>query len=216
VFNRPKLTHLFRTYDHRLRHSLASYGDSARDAVQQTWLTTLRSNNHAGSGSIYKWLQRIALHHVINQHRSQARLEYVVQDKPLPATQEQRMILDQSIVRVFKTMASLTRDQQMAVLLVDFCSTPVDETAAALHCTTSALRARLGRARSFLRVARASDSVPGMVILPNEYMPYGIDEAGHAWDVYHETVMRHKELSEWTLIDSSCMHSWSVRHRALP
>lgn len=209
-----KLSFLHRTYDYHLRAWLSHrWQDTSLvdDVVQETWLRVLRhSSMHEGDGTLLRWMLGIASNLAVSHHRSlHGRLTYVEQVPEMlyDAQVQHRLEVRQAFVRLLHSMSHLPREQQIAVLLVDYAGLTLAEASTSMHASSSALRSRLTRARKYLRHAAHEQPRIDVCILPSVYRPVGIDVHGVLVDAY-SMEHRRSEYNAWRLMHGVEVHTW--------
>ncbi|MDN5919591.1 MAG: RNA polymerase sigma factor SigM [Pseudonocardia sp.] len=145
---------LFRRYRDRLwAVAFRILGDrtDAEDAVQEAFLSALRTRSYRGDAEVGTWLHRILVNKCMNRmHR--ARLHLVAEARPLEAPGRgpdlssavtSRLALDGAL-------ALLAPEQRAAVVLVDALGYPVAEAAAILEVPPGTVKSRSARGRARL------------------------------------------------------------------
>ena len=155
---------LFRRYRDRLwAVAVRILGDraDAEDAVQEAFLSALRTRSYRGDAEVGTWLHRILVNKCMNRLR-RARRDPVPEAGPperpgrgpdLSTTVTSRLALDDAL-------ALLASEQRAAVVLVDALGYPVAEAAAILEIPPGTVKSRSARGRARL-VELLSDAQEG-------------------------------------------------------
>ncbi|MEQ3551371.1 sigma-70 family RNA polymerase sigma factor [Pseudonocardia nematodicida] len=148
----PDLDEVFRLHADRLWSvALRMLGDAAEaeDAVQEAFLSALRSPGFRGDAAAGTWLHRIVVNGCVDRIRATGRRRGAVLPPTAVATADPtgpvatRMAVDDAL-------AELPVDQRAAVILVDGLGYPVGEVAAILRVPVGTVKSRCARGRARL------------------------------------------------------------------
>lgn len=155
---------LFRRYRDRLwAVAVRTLGDpaDAEDAVQEAFLSALRTPTYRGDAEVGTWLHRILVNKCMDRLRSVRRLpvtEPIAVEGParggdVSTVVAARLALDDAL-------AMLAPEQRAAVVLLDALDYPVAEAAAILEVPAGTVKSRSARGRARL-VALLTDTPEG-------------------------------------------------------
>lgn len=149
----PDLDELFRRHADRMWSvAVRLLGDpaEAEDAVQEAFLSALRSSGFRGEAAAGTWLHRILVNGCLDRLRARsrgparARTGAMAGSGPDPAGS----LADRLVVEA--ALARLPAEQRAAVVLVDVLSFPVTEAAEILGIPTGTVKSRCARGRARL------------------------------------------------------------------
>lgn len=155
---------LFRRYRDRLwAVAFRILGDraDAEDAVQEAFLSALRTRSYRGDAEVGTWLHRILVNKCMNRLRG-ARRDPVPGHTP-PETPGRGPDLSTAVtsrLALDGALALLVPEQRAAVVLVDALGYPVAEAAAILGIPSGTVKSRSARGRARL-VALLTDAREG-------------------------------------------------------
>ncbi len=135
---------------HKTAYLLCADGDRADDVVQATVTTLYRHwRRAAAADNIDAYVHRMLVRHFLSERRrgwSRVLLMPQTPDRPVPAETRYE---DQEIVR--KALAALPRGQRVVLVLRFLCDLSVDDTAAALRCSSGNVKAQTSRGIEAMR-----------------------------------------------------------------
>lgn len=146
----PDLDEMFRRHADRMWSvALRILGDpaEAEDAVQEAFLSALRSPGFRGDAAAGTWLHRILVNGCLDRVRTAARRR---NRAPVPAPavtgpDPAGRLADRMVVE--EALACLPPDQRAAIVLVDVLCYPVGEAAAILGVPAGTVKSRCARGR---------------------------------------------------------------------
>lgn len=146
----PDLDEVFRRHADRMWSvAVRMLGDpaEAEDAVQEAFLSALRSTGFRGDAAAGTWLHRILVNGCLDRIRAAARDRARVTTVPAPGPGPDPAGRLAVRMAVEDALRLLPAGQRAAVVLVDVLSYPVGEAAAILGVPTGTVKSRCARGR---------------------------------------------------------------------
>lgn len=151
---------LVRTYEkmaYNLAYRMLGSQQAAEDATQEAFLSAWKNVHRFRGGSFKAWVMQITANACRDELRRNKRhpvipLESLPYDPPaMSESPEDYAVRMETSERVQRGLATLSRDQRMAVVLCDIQGLTYEEIARAMGCSLGTVKSRINRGRSQLR-----------------------------------------------------------------
>lgn len=212
---RRKLRVLHEDHDSQLRARLRSLihdPDMLNDVVQETWLRAMKHGALVSmNGHFFPWMVRVGRNLAITEYRRILPMDEVPELMDTRHSVSTTYLIHTEFVSTLRALSHLPTDVQCSVLLTMYCDYPITEVARIQQCSCSTVRARLSRARTYLRERACIDGSLGTLIIPNEYRPIGLAQTRVVPNAYHAWTQA-RDYTRWACMDS-CVTHWTVEEQ---